>query len=114
MDHYLDATVRQKLRRDGVLSEGMGYSYNYLVENRQGAEATRDYFLSRPADTADLLSISNRSRGYVSMIDSGLSQWNAMSLPNGHLPFLCGHHRRGQPDPLARQPERRHSQDHDT
>jgi hypothetical protein len=48
------------------------------------------------------------------MIDSGLSQWNAMSLPNGHLPFLCGHHRRGQPDPLARQPERRHSQDHDT
>ena len=44
MDTYLNATVREKIHRDGTLSEGMGYSIGYLNENENGATYTRDYF----------------------------------------------------------------------
>src|SRR5262249_35090803 len=61
MDSYLDATARQKLRRDGVLEEGLGYSIGYLNANQDAAQNTHDYFLTRAATNAQLLSISNRA-----------------------------------------------------
>src|SRR5512135_1348002 len=54
MDTYLDATVTRKIHRDGALSEGMGYSIGYINENLSGARSTRNYFLTRPADTPAL------------------------------------------------------------
>jgi hypothetical protein len=86
MDQYLDATVRQKIRRDGVLEEGLGYSIGYINENLDGARGTRDYFLTRPADTPTLQSISNRVGSYVTTLTYGQSQWAAASLPSGQLP----------------------------
>src|SRR4029079_12779691 len=74
MDSYLDATVRQKIRRDGVLEEGLGYSIGYLNENLSGAKVTRDYFLTRPADTPTLQAISNRAGSYVTTLTYGQSQ----------------------------------------
>src|SRR5262249_18823024 len=76
----------QKIRRDGVLSEGISYSVGYLNENLDGAKNTRDYFLTRPADTPTLIGISNRSSSYVNTLTYGQSQWNTARLPNGELP----------------------------
>jgi hypothetical protein len=86
MDEYLDATVRQKIHRDGALSEGMGYSIGYINENLGAAKNTRDYFLTRPADTVDLQSISNRAGSYVATLTYGQQQWGKIALPNGQLP----------------------------
>jgi hypothetical protein len=86
LDQYLDATVRQKIRRDGVLEEGLGYSIGYINENLNGAKATRDYFLTRPADTPTLVAISNRVGSYVSTLTYGQGQWSIASLPTGQLP----------------------------
>ncbi|TAK98315.1 MAG: hypothetical protein EPO07_12190 [Verrucomicrobia bacterium] len=86
MDQYLGITVREKIHRDGALSEGMGYSIGYLNENQNGAENTRDYFLTRPADTAQLQAISNRAGIYVNILTYGQQQWSKLALPNGQLP----------------------------
>jgi hypothetical protein len=86
MNSYLDATVRQKIMRDGVLGEGIGYSTGYLNENLDGARSVRDYFLSRPADTPQLVLIQAAAGGYVTTIQSGIAAWNAARLPNGELP----------------------------
>jgi hypothetical protein len=86
MDSYLNTTVREKIRRDGALSEGMGYSIGYINENLGAAKNTRDYFLSRPADTPQLQSISNRVGSYVTTLSYGQSQWSLIALPNGQLP----------------------------
>jgi hypothetical protein len=86
MDSYLDATVRKKIRRDGVLEEGLGYSIGYLNANQDAAQNTRDYFLTRAATNALLLAISNRASIYNSTLTYGQSQWNAASLPTGQLP----------------------------
>jgi len=86
MDQYLGITVREKIHRDGALSEGMGYSIGYLNENQNGSENTRDYFLTRPANTAQLQAISNRAGIYVSILTYGQQQWSKMALPNGQLP----------------------------
>lgn len=86
MDDYLGITVREKIHRDGALSEGMGYSIGYINENQNGAENTRDYFLTRPADTAELLAISNRATSYVTTLTYGQQQWSKIAMPNGQLP----------------------------
>ena len=86
MDNYLNATVTRKIRRDGTLSEGMGYSIGYLNENLSGARNTRDYFLSRPADTPELQVIRIRSTNYAKILEYGQAQWSTVALPNGQLP----------------------------
>jgi Concanavalin A-like lectin/glucanases superfamily/Putative Ig domain len=86
MDDYLGITVREKIHRDGALSEGMGYSIGYINENQNGAENTRDYFKTRPANTTELLSISNRANSYVATLTYGQQQWGRIALPNGQLP----------------------------
>src|SRR6185312_1704009 len=86
MDAYLDATVRQKIRRDGALEEGEGYSIGYLNSNQDAAQNTHDYFLTRPATNSQFLSISNRSTIFNATLTYGQSQWNTMSLPSGQLP----------------------------
>jgi hypothetical protein len=86
MDSYLDATVTRKIRRDGTLSEGMGYSIGYINENLSGARNTRDYFLSRPDDTPQLQAIRLRSTNYVNILQYGQGQWATVALPNGQLP----------------------------
>jgi hypothetical protein len=86
MDRYLNLTVREKIRRDGALSEGMGYSIGYINENENGATYTRDYFNVRPASTPELLAISNRASSYVSVLTYGQAQWSRVALPNGQLP----------------------------
>src|SRR5204862_3209079 len=86
MASYLDATVRRKIHRDGALSEGMGYSIGYINENQDGAVNTRNYFLSRPADSAQLQAISNRAGLYVTTLTYGEQQWSKIALPNGQLP----------------------------
>jgi hypothetical protein len=83
MGDYLDATVRQKILRDGVLQEGVGYSYNYIAENVDAATSTSDYFLTRPADTSELEAISLKARTAVSVLESGIESWKATSLPDG-------------------------------
>lgn len=83
MGDYLDATVRRKILRDGVLPEGIGYSYNYIVENIDAASSTRDYFLTRPADTPELQQVSRKADGAVPILESGIEQWRATSLPDG-------------------------------
>jgi hypothetical protein len=86
MDSYLDATVRQKIRRDGALEEGEGYSIGYLNANQDAAQNTHDYFLTRAATNSLLLAISNRARLYNATFTYGQSQWNTISLPSGQLP----------------------------
>ncbi|MCE5185925.1 MAG: hypothetical protein LLF76_07350 [Planctomycetaceae bacterium] len=86
MDRYLDATVTRKIQRDGTLSEGMGYSIGYINENLGAARNTRNYFLTRAADTPQLQAISTRANTYVSSLEYGRSQWERASLPNGQLP----------------------------
>lgn len=86
MDAYLDATVRQKIRRDGALEEGEGYSIGYLNSNQDAAQNTRDYFLTRAATNSDLLAISNRARIYNTTLTYGQGQWSTLSLPSGQLP----------------------------
>jgi hypothetical protein len=85
MDRYLGITVREKIHRDGALSEGMGYSIGYINENENAATYTRNYFLTRPADTAQLQAISNRAGIYVNILTYGQQQWSKMALPNGQL-----------------------------
>jgi len=86
MDRYLGITVREKIHRDGALSEGMGYSIGYINENENAATYTRDYFNVRPADTPQLQAISNRAGIYVKTLTYGQQQWSKMALPNGQLP----------------------------
>ena len=78
--------MREKIHRDGALSEGMGYSIGYINENENAATYTRDYFTVRPADTAQLQSISNRAGSYVSTLTDGQQQWSKIAMPNGQLP----------------------------
>jgi autotransporter-associated beta strand protein len=85
MDSYLDATVRQKIRRDGVLEEGLGYSIGYLNANQDAAQNTHDYFLTRAATNDLLLAISNRALIYNNTLTYGQSQWATVALPNGQL-----------------------------
>ena len=86
MDAYLDATVRQKIRRDGALEEGEGYSIGYLNSNQDAAQNTHDYFLTRAATNSALLAISNRATIYNHTFTYGQGQWNTISLPSGQLP----------------------------
>src|SRR6185312_6991927 len=86
MDSYLDATVRQKIRRDGALEEGMGYSIGYLNSNQDAAQNTSDYFLTRIATNSLLYAISNRAKSYNTALKFGQSQWSFIALPNGQLP----------------------------
>ncbi len=86
MDAYLDATVRRKIRRDGALEEGMGYSIGYLNSNQDAAQNTRDYFLTRAATNLAFLAISNRAGIYNNTLTYGQSQWSIISLPSGQLP----------------------------
>jgi len=86
MDTYLDATVRQKIRRDGALEEGEGYSIGYLNSNQDAAQNTHDYFLTRPATNSIFLAISNRALVFNTTLTYGQGQWSAISLPSGQLP----------------------------
>jgi len=86
MDTYLDATVRQKIRRDGALEEGEGYSIGYLNSNQDAAQNTHDYFLTRPATNSTFLAISNRALIFNTTLTYGQGQWSAISLPSGQLP----------------------------
>jgi hypothetical protein len=86
MDEYLEQTVRRKIMRDGALGEGIGYSYGYVTENLNAARQTRDYFLTRPADTAELQAIQARTGRYVGLLQFGQQQWNALRLPDGRFP----------------------------
>jgi len=86
MDAYLDATVRQKIRRDGCLEEGEGYSIGYLNSNQDAAQNTHDYFLTRAATNSALLVISNRATIYNTTFAYGQGQWSTVSLPSGQLP----------------------------
>lgn len=83
MGDYLDATVRRKILRDGVLPEGIGYSYNYVVENIDAATSTRDYFTTRPADTPELEQVSLKASSAVPVLESGIERWQAAALPDG-------------------------------
>jgi autotransporter-associated beta strand protein len=86
MDAYLDATVRQKIRRDGALEEGEGYSIGYLNANQDAAQNTHDFFLTRPATNSAFLAISNRALIYNNTFTYGQGQWSRISLPSGQLP----------------------------
>ncbi len=86
MGDYIDATVTKKITRDGTLTEGIGYSVGYLNENRDAARATRDYFLTRPANTQELQDIQALAGVAVNAIQFGINNWNSLRLPNGQLP----------------------------
>lgn len=86
MDSYLDATVRQKIRRDGALEEGEGYSIGYLNSNQDAAQNTHDYFLTRAATNGTFLAISNRATIYNNTFTYGQAQWSLISQPSGQLP----------------------------
>lgn len=86
MGDYLDQTIRRKLLRDGVLGEGIGYSYHYLNENYAASEATYDYFSTRPATTTQLATIRDNALMYRTLIERGIDAWDSVRLPNGELP----------------------------
>ncbi|HEV2696227.1 MAG TPA: hypothetical protein VG347_25300, partial [Verrucomicrobiae bacterium] len=86
MDTYLDATVRQQIRRDGALEQGEGYSIGYLNANQDAAQNTHDYFLTRPATNSAFLAISNRALIFNNTFTYGQGQWSTISLPSGQLP----------------------------
>ena len=86
LDEYLGKTVRQKLRRDGVLSEGMGYSHFYLNVNIAVATNNLNYFITHPAETSVMKNIETNAQVYVGAFDDGLTGWGKMALPNGQLP----------------------------
>src|SRR5258706_3443041 len=83
---YLDATIRQKIRRDGALEEGEGYSIGYLNGNVTATQNTLDYFLTRAPTNAALLAVSNNASAYLKVLQYGQAQWNSVSLPTGQLP----------------------------
>jgi hypothetical protein len=85
MAEYLDETLRRKIMRDGTLPEGIGYSVGYINENLDGARQTRDYFLTREPVTPALVTLKAKSVEYVSLLQFGQSQWNALRLPDGRL-----------------------------
>ena len=86
MDAYNEATVRHKIRRDGQLEEGLGYSIGYLNANVTGVQNTLDYFLTRAATNAALLAISNNANVYLKSLQYGQSQLESISWPTGQLP----------------------------
>jgi autotransporter-associated beta strand protein len=86
MDSYLDATVRKKIRRDGALEEGEGYSIGYLNANQDAAQNTRDFFITRLATNSAFLAISNRAQIFNTTLTYGQGQWSTLSLPSGQLP----------------------------
>jgi len=88
LENYLDKTVREKLRRDGPLSEGMGYSFHYLRANQVVAQRSRDYFTVRPADTPQMQNIQARTESYANAFVDGLQGWEDQALPNGWLPSI--------------------------
>ena len=88
MDDYLDKTVRQKLRRDGVVTEGMGYSFIYLNSNQEVAHNTRDYFITHSAETPAMKNIKTNTLVYADAFDAGMEGWGNIALPNGQLPSL--------------------------
>ncbi len=88
LDEYLRKTVRQKLRRDGVLSEGMGYSFLYLSANETVAHKALDYFITRPAETSAMQNLETNALVYAGAFDDGLVGWGNIALPNGQLPSL--------------------------
>ena len=86
LESYLDETVRRKILRDGVLQEGISYSIGYINENLDASKQTRDYFVNRPADTAQLQSVQTKATSYVTLLQFGQSQWNGVRLPDGQPP----------------------------
>ncbi len=86
LDDYLSQTVNDKLRRDGMLSESLGYAEGYLSSNIGVSQDTDNYFLSRPADTAELLAAKGRIAGYKAVLESGKSNLGEIALPDGELP----------------------------
>ena len=85
MGDYLDATIRRKILRDGVLPEGIGYSYNYIAENIDASKSTRDYFLTRPFDTTRLEAIFVAANSAVPILEGGIDAWNSTRLHDGIL-----------------------------
>jgi len=81
-DSYLDATVRQKIRRDGRAGRGArAIRLGYLNSNQDAAQNTRDFFITRPATNATFFAISNRAQIFNTALVYGQGQWNTLSLP---------------------------------
>jgi hypothetical protein len=86
MGGYLDVTVNQKLKRDHVLGEGVGYSIHYVDENVAACSNTHAYFNTRPASTPELAAVRDKSLIYQDYMESGLIAWEKLYLPNGSWP----------------------------
>jgi len=86
LDAYINATMEQKINRDGVLPEGLGYSIMYVNENIQCVQNISDYFLTRPTDTPELESVRNRVTNHLTTLIRGRQKLSDIALPNGQLP----------------------------
>jgi hypothetical protein len=86
MDGYLNETVTKKIKRDGMLGEGLSYSLGYLNTNRSAADRTRDYFLTRPADTPALVDAQANATAASSILQYGQGQMDKIRLPDTRLP----------------------------
>ena len=95
MSEYLSETVRKKINRNGVLSEGLSYSFFYNRANIKAAQNTSDYFLTRPANTQEFMDLKITIKWYVDQLNSGITELGKIALPNGKLPSFGDtvHHR---------------------
>jgi hypothetical protein len=86
LDSYFDIVVAQKLNREGNILESFHYTINYNRILLGGVTAARDYFLTRPANTPELLAIQSRNLGYINLLNLGINLFTPLALPNRQMP----------------------------
>lgn len=86
LDAYFNIVVAEKMNREGNILESFHYSINYnrLLEN--GVTASNEYFLTRPANTPELVAIQARNLGYLNLLNLGIDLFSQLALPNRQMP----------------------------
>ena len=78
--------VTLNINRDAIDNEGIGYSYNYLVQNVDVAKNTASYFTVWPANTPALMATQAACQGYLNYFTYGANLWDSARTPDGVLP----------------------------
>jgi hypothetical protein len=83
---YLEATVTDRVKRDGTKGEGLSYSYGYINTNKSTADNVKAYFNTRPADTPELVAAQTTANFTSSVLAFGQTQHHSIRLPDTRLP----------------------------
>jgi hypothetical protein len=86
LDGYFNAVVSNRLNREGTILESLGYSINYIRTVKTGVSDATNYFLTRPADTQELIDAQSHLNGYATFLQQGINAFFPISVPNGQFP----------------------------